>query len=657
MPNFLLKRWHGYHVVALVTIASILSGILTFYQWQLGVLAFIAVATIIALTIRAKTEFEHDLSEYISTLSYRINKAGEEAVTRLPVGILLYNEERTIQWSNPFMNALLNEQLIGSPLKSMSEELHKEVDEQEKEIHTDIKGRDFRVVHYPDERLLYFFDASEEFEYKFLYEMDKTVIGLIFLDNLDEVTQGLDDQVRSRLLSHVTDSLNKWAKANDILIRRTSSDRFIAIMTEETLESLEENRFTLLDEIRERTGEEKVSLTLSVGIGSGEESLRELGALAQSSLDLALGRGGDQVAIKEKQGKVRFYGGKTNAVEKRTRVRARVISHAIRDFIKESDQVYVMGHKNPDMDSIGSAIGVTKIAETNGKEAFIVIDPEDMNHNIKKLLGEMEGNEHLWSRFITPSEASEHASSDTLLVVVDTHKPSLVVSPRLIDEVERTIVIDHHRRGEEFINDAVLVYMEPYASSTAELVTELLEYQHKNPKLGVLESTALLAGIIVDTKSFAIRTGARTFDAASYLRSRGADTVLVQKLLKEDLAEYVKRAKLVENAYIYSNGMAIAKGAPDASYNQVIVAQAADTLLTMNDVVASFVLSKLKDGRVSVSARSLGDVNVQVIMESLDGGGHLTNAATQIEADTIEEVEVLLKEQIDEYFNDGGDAT
>ncbi|AOM81426.1 DHH family phosphoesterase [Salisediminibacterium beveridgei] len=657
MPNFLMKRWHGYHVVTLVTMTSILSAILTFYQWQLGLIAFIAVAVIIALTIRARNEFEHDLSDYISTLSYRVNKAGEQAFTRLPLGIILYNEEYQIQWANPFMNELLKEQLTGTALKELSSEVFKEVKEQESEIYSDLQGKDFRIIHLPNERLLYFFDATEELEYKFLYEMDKTVIGLIFLDNLDEVTRGLEDQVRSKLLSHVTDSINKWAKANDILIRRTSSDRFIAIMTEETLESLEESKFVLLDEVRERTHEEKVALTLSIGIGSGEDSLREMGALAQSSLDLALGRGGDQVAIKERQGKVRFYGGKTNAVEKRTRVRARVISHAIRDFIKESDQVYIMGHKNPDMDSIGSAIGMAKIVETNGKEAFIVIDPDDMNHNIRKLLGEMDGNEQLWPRFIKPSEAREHVTEDTLLVVVDTHKPSLVVEPRLIEEVERTIVIDHHRRGEEFINDAVLVYMEPYASSAAELVTELLEYQTKNPKLGVLESTALLAGIIVDTKSFAIRTGARTFDAASYLRSRGADTVLVQKLLKEDLAEYVKRAKLVENAYIYSHGMAIAKGAPDATYNQVIIAQAADTLLTMNDVVASFVISKLKDGRVSISARSLGDVNVQVMMEKLDGGGHLTNAATQIESDSLEEVEGMLKKKIDEYFNDGGDES
>ncbi|GEL07579.1 DHH family phosphoesterase [Salisediminibacterium halotolerans] len=656
MPNNLLKRWHGYHVIALLIMSALFSFIITLYQWELGAAAFVLLLGVFYFTIKARSEFERDLSQYISTLSYRVNKAGEEAVTELPLGMLLYNENQVIQWVNPFLSKLAAADLQGQSLEKLSPELLEQVNENEKVIHLDLYGHTYRIQHNPNERLLYFFNVTEEQEYKLLYENDQTAIGFIYLDNYDEVTQGLEDQVRSRLLAHVTDTLNQWSRENDILIRRTASDRFIAIFNQGALKDLEDSRFTLLDDIREKTAEEKVSLTLSIGIGSGEPSLRELGNLAQSSLDLALGRGGDQVAIKEKNGKVRFYGGKSNAVEKRTRVRARVISHAIRDFIKESDKVYIMGHKNPDMDSIGSAIGMLKIAETNGKDGYIIVDPEDMNQNVQKLLEEVEGYEDLWSSFMTPEEAREYATEETLLVVVDTHKPSLVVEEKLVDEVERTIVIDHHRRGEDFIAGTVLVYMEPYASSTAELVTELLEYQPANPRLGVFESTALLAGIIVDTKSFAIRTGARTFDAASYLRSRGADTVLVQKLLKEDLAEYVKRAKLVENAYIYTGGMAIAKGDSAASYNQVLIAQAADTLLTMNDVVASFVISKLKDGRVSISARSLGDVNVQLIMEKLDGGGHLTNAATQLEAETIEEVEEQLKTTIDEYFM-GGDSS
>jgi len=653
MPEFLLKKWHGYHVIALFSVAIMLTGILTYYQWQLGLLGFASLGVVLYLIIRARYEFEKELSEYISTLTYRVNKAGEEAVTHLPIGILLYNKSQVIQWTNPYLMKVAEKDVIGESISIFSDNLVNEVNGEKKRFLVNIHDENYRVFHEPDERLLYFINVTEEQEFKNLFELEKTVIGLIYLDNYDEVTQGMDDQIRSKLLTHVTDSLNQWSKEHDIFIRRTSSDRFIAIFNEGTLKSLEENRFTVLDEIRDNTAKEKVSLTLSIGIGSGELSLRELGSLAQSSLDLALGRGGDQVAIKEKNGKGRFYGGKSNAMEKRTRVRARVISHAIRDFVKESDKVFVMGHKNPDMDSIGAAIGVLKIAEANGKDGFIILDQNNLNQSVHKLMDEIEGHQDLWAQFITPEEAREEATDDTLMVVVDTHKPSLVIDSKLLERMDRTIVIDHHRRGEDFIDDAVLVYMEPYASSTAELVTELLEYQPSQPHLDVLESTALLAGIIVDTKSFAIRTGSRTFDAASYLRSRGADTTLVQKLLKEDFDQYVKRSKLIEKAYIYPGGMAIAKGYTEETYGQVLIAQAADTLLTMNNVVASFVISKLEDGRVSISARSLGEVNVQLIMEMMNGGGHLTNAATQLEGETIEDAEETLKEKIEDYFKGG----
>ncbi len=653
MPKFLMKRWHGMHVFLLYAIAALFIGILTYYEWRLGLAGFATLAATVVLVIRARIQFERDLSSYISTLTYRVNKAGEKAVTEMPVGMILYNQERVIQWTNPYMQQLMKQDLNGVSLETISDDLIESVNDNKSSFYLNVKEENYRVVHEPDERLLYLLNATEEKAFREKYEQEKTAVGFIYLDNYDEVTQGLDDQIRSKLLAHVTESLNQWSKEHDILIRRTSSDRFIAIFNEETLENLEASRFILLDEIREKTQEEKIAITLSIGIGSGELSLRDLGSLAQSSLDLALGRGGDQVAIKENNGKVRFYGGKSNATEKRTRVRARVISHAVRDFIRESRKVYIMGHKNPDMDCIGSAIGILKIAEANGKDGYIVVDPDDVNQSVRKLMKEVEQNRELWARFITPEEAREEVTDDTLVVVVDTHKPSLVQEKKLLDKVERTIVIDHHRRGEDFIDDAVLVYMEPYASSTAELVTELLEYQPRQPQVDTLEATALLAGIIVDTKSFATRTGSRTFDAASYLRSRGADTTLVQKLLKEDLDHYVKRSKLIEQAHIYAGGVAIARGYSDETYGQVLIAQAADTLLSMNDVVASFVISKIEDGRLSISARSLGDVNVQVIMEKMNGGGHLTNAATQLEDITEEEAEELLKEKIDEYFKGG----
>lgn len=651
MPKYLLRLWHGYHLIALLIVSFINTGILFVYNWKVGLFGFAFLTVVIVLMARAKRKLEEDLVNYISTLSYRINKAGEEAVTNLPLGILLYNDRLTIQWANPYILELMEEDCIGKPIDLIDNAIREFINNGEQEFLLHVGEKNFRVQHEPNERLLYFFNVTEEQEIKELFERDKTVIGFIFLDNYDEVTQGMEDQLRSKLLTRVTESLNRWSQENDILLRRTASDRFIAIFNEETLEALEEDRFTVLDEVREATAQERVALTLSFGIGSGESSLRELGSLAQSSLDLALGRGGDQVAIKQKNGKVRFYGGKSNAVEKRTRVRARVISHTIRDLIFESDKVLIMGHKNPDMDSIGASIGMLKIAEANGKTGFIVVDPEDMNPSVHKLVEEIQSHDPLWSSFITPQEAIEEITEDTLLIVVDTHRPSLVVEPKLLNRTDRIIVIDHHRRGEEFIQDAVLVYMEPYASSTAELVTELLEYQPNHPKLNVLESTALLSGIIVDTKSFAIRTGSRTFDAASYLKSKGADTILVQKFMKEDISQYVKRSKLVENAYIYKGGIAISNGGVEQNYDQLLIAQTADTLLTMNGVVASFVISMLDDGRVSISARSLGEVNVQLIMEKMGGGGHLTNAATQLENMELDEAEDLLKEKIDEYID------
>ena len=543
MPKFLMKRWHGYHVITLFAFTTVFMAILSWYQWQIGVFGFFVLGVLGIYFAQARVSFQRDLEKYVMTLTYRVNKAGEEAVTKMPIGILLYNEERNIQWVNPYIASFMSEDIIHENLEDVNEEIDEMLEAGVNEKVIKIDDVFFHVLIEPNERLMYFLDVTEKENTKARYEETQTVVALIYLDNYDEVTQGMEDQVRSRLISQVTSSLNSWANEHEILLRRTASDRFIAIMNAKSLNAVEAYRFDVLDEIRELTAKEKVAITLSIGVGTGEDSLRELGTLAQSSLDLALGRGGDQVAIKEKNGKVRFYGGKSNAMEKRTRVRARVISHALRDFVLESEKVMIMGHKNPDMDAIGAAIGVQKIAEVNGKEGYIVLDPSDINHDVQKLMEEVENHDHLWSQFITPDEAVEQATRQTLLIVVDTHKPSLLIEPKILNQVERIVVLDHHRRGEEFIEDPVLVYMEPYASSTAELVTELLEYQPKQLKMDRLEATALLAGIIVDTKSFAVRTGARTFDAASFLRSNGADTTLVQKLLKEDLEQYVKRSK------------------------------------------------------------------------------------------------------------------
>ncbi|ADP34587.1 cyclic-di-AMP phosphodiesterase GdpP [Bacillus atrophaeus] len=656
MPSFYEKPLFRYPIYALIALTIITVLISFYFNWMIGAAGILLLAVILFFIKRADSLIRKEIDGYISTLSYRLKKVGEEALMEMPIGIMLFNDQYYIEWANPFLSSCFNEStLVGRSLYDTCESVVPLIKQEVDSETVTLNDRKFKVVIKRDERLLYFFDVTEQIQIEKQYENERTVLAYIFLDNYDDVTQGLDDQTRSTMNSQVTSLLNNWAQEYGIFLKRTSSERFIGVLNEHILTELEGSKFSILDEIREKTSVHSVSLTLSIGVGASVSSLKELGDLAQSSLDLALGRGGDQVAIKMPNGKVKFYGGKTNPMEKRTRVRARVISHALKEIVSESSNVVIMGHKFPDMDSIGAAIGILKVAQANSKDGFIVIDPNQIGASVQRLIEEIKKYEELWSRFITTEEAMELANDDTLLVIVDTHKPSLVMEERLVNKIEHIVVIDHHRRGEEFIKDPLLVYMEPYASSTAELVTELLEYQPKRLKINMIEATALLAGIIVDTKSFSLRTGSRTFDAASYLRAKGADTVLVQKFLKETVDSYIKRAKLIQHTSLYKDSIAIASLPENAEeyFDQVLIAQTADSLLSMSEVEASFAVARRDEQTVCISARSLGEVNVQIIMEALEGGGHLTNAATQLSGISVSEALERLRSAIDEYFEGG----
>lgn len=651
MPDIRKKRTFGSHLWVIYSL-SILSAVALWYiHWGMGLAFTVLLVASFYYSIRKEKALSDQVEEHISTISYRVKKVGEEALLEIPFGIILFNEDYKIEWSNPYMNAFNeHDSLVGDSLNQLSEKLIPMIKENKQEFLIELEGYKYAVIIKKDDRLLYFLDRTKQVELEELYQNEQTVFAIIFLDNYEEITQNMDDTVKSQINSQVTAVLNQWALNYGLYLKRTSQERFLAVGTREILEQLENKKFDILDEVREKTGEDNNAVTLSIGIGYGNFGLPQLGELAQSSLDLVLGRGGDQVAIKDDTGKVRFYGGKTNPMEKRTRVRARVISHALKELVLVSDNVIIMGHKSPDMDSIGAAIGILKIAQANDVEGYIVFDPDDVDTGVYRLIEAIKEDEKLWPFFVTPEEADNIINNRSLAVVVDTNKPSMVADSSLLAKTDYKVVIDHHRRGEDFIDNATLVYMEPYASSTAELVTELLEYQPKTLKLNRLEATALLAGIIVDTKSFTLRTGSRTFDAASYLRSKGADTVLVQQFMKEDLDLYVKRSKLIERAEIFKGQIAIATAESGITYGPVVIAQAADTLLTMTGVSASFVISERDDGRIGISARSLGEVNVQIIMEKMNGGGHLTNAATQIEDTTLEDAQEFLKDILIEYF-------
>ncbi|MDF2714856.1 MAG: putative YybT-type signal transduction phosphoesterase [Paenibacillus sp.] len=650
MPKFLLNRWHGLHIYWSSIAILLLSIALFFYEWVLGAAGLVIGGVLAYYTLAAERAFRKGLNQYVGTLSHRIKKAGNEVFNELPIGIVLYDEERMIEWHNGFVGKMLDrESLIGESLYEVLPGL-KGKDDKESKLDLTIGKHIFQVQVKAEHRLLYFQDVTAHKALSKKYEEEKIAIGIVMLDNLDEATQGMDDQSRSVMLAKVTGELTGWAQKYGVYLRRTASDRFLIFMNNKSLKQLEQTRFEVLDDVRDLTIEYKLPLTLSIGVGAGSESLIELGQLAQTSLDMSLGRGGDQAAVKVGQ-RLSFYGGRSNAVEKRTRVRARVISHALRDLIRDSDKVVIMGHRIPDMDSIGAAIGVLKAVQVSQKEGYIVL--EGMNPSILKLMEAIREEEKLHKWFITPEQAMQITTPRSLAVVVDTHKASMVAEPRLLQQTHRIMVIDHHRRSEEFLNDATLVYMEPYASSTCELVTELLQYFHDRLSMDVLEVTALLAGIVVDTKSFSLRTGARTFEAASFLRRNGADSALIQRMLKEDLEQYIRKAEIIKHAEIMYEHIAVATTAAGRKYSQLLIAQVADTLINMTDIMASFVVSERTDGLIGISARSLGQINVQVVMERLGGGGHLTNAATQLDG-TVDDALAKLKQVLKQMNEEEG---
>ncbi|MFC4302045.1 DHH family phosphoesterase [Cohnella boryungensis] len=640
MPKFLVQRWHGMHIVWALVLIFMLTVALAWYQWLLGLLGLVLGGGIAVYGILAEKAFRRDLDDYVLTLSYRIKSVGNDVIGQLPFGIVIFDENKEIQWHNAYIGTVISKaSIVGESLFAHFPVLQPSGKDKEPGHEITIGGRVYDLQLRVNERVLYVVDITERWTLKKRYEEEKLALGIVMMDNLEEVAQGMDEQQRALMLSKVTGEINEWALKYGLLLRRLSSDRYMVITNQGTLKNLEQSRFELLDDVREITIEQKLPMTLSIGFASGSDSAVELGHLVQGSLDIALGRGGDQAVVKFGQ-RQSFYGGKSNAVEKRTRVRARVIAHALRDLMKESDNLVIMGHKMPDMDAIGAAIGVLKAAQIYGKEAYIVL--EGVNPAIQRMMDMLKEDEKLMKRFVTPEQAMGLMGKRSLAVVVDTHKATMVAEPRLLQGTERIVIVDHHRRSEEFIDEAVLVYMEPYASSTCELVTELLQYIHERVVLDVREATALLAGITVDTKNFAFRTGSRTFEAASFLRRNGADSVLIQRMLKEDLEEYIRKAEIIRHAETYRDCIAIAAADNGKQLPQLLIAQAADTLLNMTGIKASFVLGMRQDGLVGISARSLGQINVQIVMERLGGGGHFTNAAAQMQG-TIAEAAARLK--------------
>ncbi|MGR3741113.1 DHH family phosphoesterase [Companilactobacillus sp. DQM5] len=627
-------------IIFVITVISALIGL--FVNPLFGVILSAINFAMAFLVLYLYYVMEKSIKHIASDMSYRLNRGEQEAIVNMPLGIALYDKYKKIQWINPkFQSYFDDKDLIDVKVEDLSEEISSLIDSDNSNevIVININEKGYEAFINTELKTIYLYDISKYNDIEKTYDNTRISMGQIFIDNYDEVTQNMTDRTRSNLNNFVTNQLTNWANKYNVYLKRLGSDRFLIIAYMKNLQAIEKNEFSILDTIREETLKQNSPLTLSVGIAYGSENLISLAKQAQSNLDLALGRGGDQVVIKSENDKARFFGGKSNPMEKRTRVRARMISQALQEVLINSDKVFVMGHERSDMDSLGASLGIRRIAEMNGKDCKIIFDENNIHTDVKRLREELRKDEEIDKSIISIAQSNEEFDENSLLILVDHSKQSISINSDLIDKANgRIVLVDHHRRGEEFPENMMLAYIEPYASSTCELITEMLEYQPKDTtKVNKIEATAMLAGITVDTKSFSLRTGTRTFDAASYLRSLGASELTVQKLLKENINSFIQKNKLIESVEMFDKNIAIC-ASDDEIYDPVVVAQAADTLLSLSDIEASYVIARRSDDVIGISARSLGSLNVQIVMEKMGGGGHLSNAATQIKGKDTKEV-------------------
>ena len=488
----------------------------------------------------------------------------------------------------------------------------------------------------------YFFDVSVLMEYKEDSRKRSLVAGLIYIDNYEEVLEGMEEVRQSLLLALVERKIVKYMQEMKAIVKGFEKDKFIFVMEEQNFQKMKESRFSLLDEVRMINIGNSLSMTLSISVGVNEDTYPETYESARIAMDLALGRGGDQAVVRNRDD-ISYYGGKTQKVEKSTRVKARVKAHALRELMLSHDRILVMGHKNPDADCIGAALGVYCMAEILEKKAFLVIDKDCPG--IEPIVSELvKSHENADSMFVSNETALSLKDGETMLVIVDVNIPSMTECPELLNKVKTTVVLDHHRQSKETITSAVLSYVEPFASSTCELVAEVVQYVSEKPKLKPIEADALYAGILVDTDNFVTKAGVRTFEAAAFLRRAGADVSRVRKMFREDFEHIKALGYIVNHAEIFLDEFAITtqygKGVPGAT---ILGAKAANALLDIKGIRGSFVLTALEN-MVYISARSIDDVNVQVIMEHFGGGGHMMVAAAQVFDEDIPEVAARLKQ-------------
>lgn len=640
-----------------LVVIAILLVVLCIYDKVFIIPSIISYLMILAYAYWTNSKGQEELSEHIRNLTFSVDKFAKTALINSPFPIIIAESNETVVFKNTkfieeFANIDINN-YVSEILKNVKIQLNNE--KQEKvidEINIDKKTYRIYGKYMPlkDQTVIavYFIDVTRIRKLEKEFDDKESYVGLIMIDNYEEITQRIPDEQKTQLIAKIEKSIYDWIAGYDGLVLKSERDLFVCILEKSKLKEIEEKRFEILDSIKEEQSLDKVQFTLSIAMSNDGKNDSEKYKSAQASLDIVLGRGGDQAVIKEEE-KYNFFGGRTQEVEKRTKVKARIVSHALEELMKEANNIIIMGHSNPDIDCVGSGIGIYKLAKTLGKEAYII--SETYGLSLDSFIETIQKEPEYKNVVIGKSEAISKITEDTLLVIVDTHKTNYVEVPELLEKTDKIVIIDHHRRSTDYIENATLTFQEVYASSASELVTEIIEYANTEIKLTELEAEALYAGIMMDTKAFTFKTGVRTFEAAAYLRKCGVDIIKVKKWFQSDLGTYNKISTIVGKSEVIYDSIAISIYEEEDKNANIVCAKAADELLTISNITASFVIGKLGN-KVCISGRSIGDINVQIILEKLGGGGHITLAGAQVEGMEIDEVKQELINRIHEYFSE-----
>ena len=625
-------------------------------------LAVVELAAILALAVYSRqhtNRCRREIARYLENVTGTVDTATKDTMANSPLPMIIFRPESDdIIWTNDRFLQLTGERehLFDAKLSALIPGFDSRwLMEGKTECPTEVEygSRRFLVFGHLVRTggrsggflaTTYWVDVTEFSLIRERYQATRPVAAVLLLDNYDELMKNLTENQRSALVSEIDSRLDEWVAESGGMLRRYQRERYLFIFDEQYLAKFIENKFDILDTIHQVVNPSGINATLSIGVGKDGETYRELFQFANLSIDMALSRGGDQAVIRNKF-TFEFYGGRSKETEKRTKVKSRVMANALSALVSDSSQVFIMGHRSPDNDCIGAAAGVCALCRKNGVPVHII--KEAAPPPAQELIDRLSPLPEYQDCFLTAQEALLIADSRSLTVVVDTNRPDQVQAAELLESCNRVAVIDHHRRAATYIEGAALNYHEPYASSASEMVTELLQYIVEPNQILRSEAEALLAGIVLDTKNFTMRTGGRTFEAAAFLRRSGADTAEVKKLYQNDLADTVAKYALIQNAQLYRDHIALAVSRQPVG--RIIAAQAADELLNIMGIDTSFVIAPEGD-KVNLSARSMGDTNVQVILEKLGGGGNAAAAGGQVSGKSVDEVAQELKEAIDQYF-------